>query len=832
MIWLDKRGETVSTTMRSLMPAVILASIAAWDLAAAQEASQTTKGQTAELRASEGLEEIVVTAERRSESLQRTAIAISAVTSEELQDANVTRPEDLQRIVPGLSVFRAFGGMNNIYVRGIGAQIANAFGDQSVAQSLDGVYVARGTALSGAFLDVQRVEILKGPQGTLYGRNATGGAINYISNRPELGTTGGGAEVQFGNYKDVEFKGFVNIPLLPTLAMRAAFGYIKHDGYIESSGTDDQDTQAGRLSFNFTPNDKSSLLVVTDYSQDRGNGTGEVVLNRTADHASAITGSPWTGPPIGNYAPANYDGTLQNPGMGCTLLPSPNRCVPPNTVTFNPNLYGPGKGGYALNPNSVGVWPPGGFLNNRNWGAMAQLDVTVGDFATFTAIPAYRSTLGRWHNPAGGYNTLVDTPADQSSVELRLASSNSRQLKWLAGLYYFDEKQTPTEDYWNFNQVPGGLITNQGTIGRRYHLKDTSYAAFTQATWSLTDAFRVTGGLRYTYEKKTGTGQFRIGEPAYTDIGGTPFCPVGVLGTTYDLPTSNCLVPLNNSKSWNATNWKAGMEYDLRPESLVYINVSTGFHAGGLNDGIPSSTYAASYEPEKITAYAVGSKNRFMDDRLQVNAEAFVWKFKRKQYGALSVLNPPVVGFPILNVGDLNEQGLDVDVNYRLTTADLFGVSFEYLHSKFVDYVFTPTSTVDCGAPLGFAPVLGIPIMDCRGKSVPNAPKFSATLSYEHVFIVQTAGDLTLGARSHVQSETDLTIGAPAWAKQKGYTTSDLWLSFGPHAGRYKLTLFVNNAENTEAYSNAQQSFNSNDPTWWGDIKAPRTFGGRFAANF
>jgi iron complex outermembrane receptor protein len=812
---------------------VALGASVAGNNALAQSAGASAQASTAQEGTTEstgGLEEIVVTAERRAESLQKTPIAIAVVTPEELQDANVNRPEDLSKLVPGLSVFRAFGGMNNIYVRGIGAQIANAFGDESVAQSLDGVYVARGTALSGAFLDAQRVEILKGPQGTLYGRNATGGAINYISNKPSF-TSEGGAEVQYGNYNDIEANGFVNIPVSSVFAMRAAVGYIKHDGYIESSDANDQDTLAGRVSFNFVPNEATSLLVVADYSQDKGTGTGEVVLNRNSNHAQAVTSDPWSGPPIGNYAPANYNGTLQNPGVGCTLLPSPNQCVPPNTVTYNPNFYGPGVGGYALNPDTIGRWPPGGFLGNRNWGVMAQLDMKLGDFANLTVIPAYRDTLARWVNPAGGYNTIVDTPAEQRSVEMRLASQSNQRFSWLVGLYYFDETQDPNENYWNFNQVPGGLISNQGEIGRRYHLEDLSYAAFTQETLSVTDSFRVTGGLRYTYEKKTGTGQFLIGEPAYVDIG-TPFCPVGVAGTTYDLATSNCVVPLNNKLTSDATNWKAGFEYDVAPSSMAYFNVSTGFHAGGLNDGIASATYTANYKPETITAYALGSKNRFLDDRLQVNAEAFKWDFKNKQYGALSVLNPPVVGFPILNVGDLHEYGVDLDVTYQLTHSDLIGASLEYLHSRFDNYIFSPTSTVDCGAPIGVVPVLGIPIENCGGKSVPNAPRYSATLSYEHVFKLQSAGDVTLGARSHIQSDTDLTIGAPAWARQSGYSKSDLWLGYGPASGRYKITLFVNNVENSQTYSNAQQSFNSNDPTWWGDIQPPRTYGVRIRAGW
>src|SRR5882757_9792264 len=129
------------------------------------------------------LQEIVVTAEKRSENLQKTPIAIEVIPGTMLVEAAVSSVEDMAKLVPQLAVYRASGGMNNIYLRGIGSQVQNSFADLAVAQNIDGVYVARGEALAGAFLDIQRVEVLEGPQGTLYGRNATGGAINYITNK-------------------------------------------------------------------------------------------------------------------------------------------------------------------------------------------------------------------------------------------------------------------------------------------------------------------------------------------------------------------------------------------------------------------------------------------------------------------------------------------------------------------------------------------------------------------------------------------------------------------------------------------------------------------------
>ncbi len=156
--------------------ATIILSLIAAGTAWGQDASSSIGAAT-----SSELEEIVVTAEKRSESLQKTPIVIEVISGNTLQDAAVSSVEDLTKLVPQLAVYRASGGMNNIYLRGIGSEVQNSFADLAVAQNIDGVYVARGEALAGAFLDIQRVEVLEGPQGTLYGRNATGGAINYIT---------------------------------------------------------------------------------------------------------------------------------------------------------------------------------------------------------------------------------------------------------------------------------------------------------------------------------------------------------------------------------------------------------------------------------------------------------------------------------------------------------------------------------------------------------------------------------------------------------------------------------------------------------------------------
>jgi len=252
---------------------VAIAAFALWpltiEIASAQEAQNSAATQApSNDEQSVGLQEIVITAQRHEETAQHAAIAISTLSGDDIKNANVTRPGGLTAQIPSLQVADDTGPYSIFYVRGVGNFAANGLSDAALAFNFDGVTVSR-SGTSGFFYDLERVEVLKGPQGTLYGRNATGGAINVLSKQPVLGEFGADASLEYGNYSTVRVDGMVNLPLTQTAATRVAAFHVKHDGYMQD-GTDDQDDSGGRLSFRFTPDDSLNISLVADTFKQGG----------------------------------------------------------------------------------------------------------------------------------------------------------------------------------------------------------------------------------------------------------------------------------------------------------------------------------------------------------------------------------------------------------------------------------------------------------------------------------------------------------------------------------------------------------------------------------
>ena len=212
------------------------------------------------------------TAQQREKKKQKAANAVSAVAGDTLTRSSVTQATDLTRLVPSIQVAPA-SALTQIYLRGVGTFGSNAFADQGVAFNLDGVYLSRPAAPAGLFYDLERIEVLKGPQGTLYGRNATGGAINVITAKPRLGELGGYANAEYGNYNALKGSAAVNVPLGEHAAFRLAGQYAKHDGYY-SDGYDDEDTQAVRGQLKFDTGNGFSALFSADYAHVGGMGSG------------------------------------------------------------------------------------------------------------------------------------------------------------------------------------------------------------------------------------------------------------------------------------------------------------------------------------------------------------------------------------------------------------------------------------------------------------------------------------------------------------------------------------------------------------------------------
>lgn len=780
--------------------------LAALSCAAFAESADTGEAPSPEQRAEDqGLQEVIVTAQRREESSQRTALAIQAISSEELARSGVTRPEDLAAVATGVQV-GVGGNIPQVYIRGVGNYATNNFSESAVAFNLDGVYVSRGWATRGAYFDLDRVEVLKGPQGTLYGRNASGGAINLISAVPRLGETSGYFEGEGGNYNLASGTGAINVPFGETFALRLAGQYINRDGYLDS-GYDDEKSQSVRLQALYRPNDNFSTLLRVSYSRNDGNGAGE---------------TPTTG--YGN-----------NPWMGSS-----------NEATSN-ILHYPFGGNPATGQGFVPLLTEGqlgrGYLDNHVYGVSADLTWDAG-FGTLTLIPAYRSGAQRDLFYVTDFSIQEAESDHQSSVEVRLSNQTDR-LKWVLGGYYFNEDQANLAGQ-NMNYTDGN-ISGQ-VIPPDFHDNIASAAAFGQATYSLIDTFRLTAGLRYTHEHKTEDGQLVsyagpngpggscIDPFAFNPLVGQPASPV-----QYAACVAN--VPLADKTNFNKFTYKGGFEYDLAERSMLYGNVSTGFKSGGFYAGFPGHD---TFKPETVKAYDVGVKNRFFNNRLQVNLEGFYWRYVDEQVSHLGYGGVPnYYTFVTDNASRATSFGGELDVDFLPTPADKVGVSVQYDRSKYDDFTYfweTPIfGAPNVGCQVGaLNPATGTQAVNCSGKQLFRTPTWTGNASYEHTFDLASGAAVTGAIRSQFSSSYYLSVEYVPNELQSGFGLVDADLTYTSPNKRWSITAWGRNLGNKAVFDFGYQSpyVKGFDPYATspyglveGALRPPRTYGVRARVN-
>ncbi len=719
-----------------------------------------------------GLDEIVVTAQRRTENLQKVAIAVTAISTDDLVNAGVTDTIGLTKLVPALVVQPGGGSNTGFYLRGVGTLGPNSFSENAIAFNYGGVYIGRPTAPIGALFDLARVEVLKGPQGTLYGRNATGGAINVLPNRPDLSRSSGEVGVEIGNYNLRKGNAVINTPLSETLAVRIAGQALDRDGYL-SDGYDDEKGEAARASLLWEPNDRLSLLVMGDYFHQGGKGVGGVLVP-----GSLSPTAPAVSDRIGGSEPASIaELRLRFPG-----LINPGLVVPPQKDGFNDNTF---------------------------WGVSATLDYTF-DAGTLTVLPAYRDSRPDFRFYSVGFRGDMQETSKQSSLEVRFASAEDSAFRYVLGGFLFRDKVDALNSFFQ-----GGLSTTTFMP----HQDTTSKAVFGQGTYDVAPAFRLVAGIRYTHENKEQT---------------TPLRQSNVFNPNPPFLTAT------GDENFESVTWKGGIEFDAGPQSLLYANVATGFKAGGFYPAVGKN----SFEPEKLTAYTLGSKNRFLDNRLQLNAEAFWWDYQDQQIGYIGPVEvrPGAYGQASVtaNVGQARMYGLDLEAQYRLTRDDEIGINLQYMDSKYKSFVYTAISANGAPLPSGCAvtPNTSLPVeaparlftVDCSGKSAVNAPKWSLNLSYEHTFTLPGDYALMAGARSRIESGRFLSIDYRPEQHQGGYMTSDIWLTLEAPENSWSLTAFVNNLEDKDIYSTSVTRPILN--VVYNGLRPPRTYGLRGTVRF
>ncbi len=760
-------------------------------LACAQDAQTgaTKTGNTSSVTENnEGITEVTITAERRSQSAQKSALSVSVISGDDLKKGGISNVKTLLDAVPGLDITHA-NVNSNISLRGLGSGGSTQYSDPVIAFNIGGVPLSRQFATTAAMYDLQRVEVLKGPQGTLYGRNATVGALNLLPNRPSQhfeANIGGG----IGNYGAVTTTGMINLPLSADWAGRFAFSTNKHDGYL-NNGYDDANNQAGRLSLLYKPNSDFDMLLWADVYHDDSKGPGSIFRYVTPGQKWQVPGDPWTG-----------------------LLPA--GC---GNVSLCPTWGDSAGAPFATPFKGLSVVGDDGFVKLTQVITAAELNWNT-PIGRLTIIPAHVATDLNTYTYSAGLTFKIRNKTYQDSFEARLASNDDSRLKWLVGLFAFREHINSRQDSFE----PNGY-----QIIASPNLVNESAAIFGQSTYSFTDKFRVTAGLRYSSEHKTQDG-FTLFDGAFT----TTTCPspavvvtgsVTAYGNLY--PVGYCLAPNGGDLNSKDTSYKIGVEYDLAPKSLIYANVSTGYKAGGFAAGLAPNTYL----PEKLTAYQIGSKNRFFNNRVQANVELFYWKYRNQQVSILQALHPAgQSAWPVNVPGWL--KGVDSDFAWQISSSDRLSLSLLYAEGQYDLY---PTVISSGGALGGLTDYPRI-----------NLPRYSGTLKYQHTFDLHGNGSLDFNADMHFESGAWLRpivyAGRRPGDYRDAFQTGNVSLTWNNPAETLSITGYINNVSNAAIIGTGTSGGVSSGTFYrpatnaadarYATLDAPRTYGVRFNKSF
>lgn len=795
---------------RELLMSASFVAICAVNTAYAQQAPKDSPddASAAGSRSQEGqLAEIIVTAQRKEESLQTAPVAVAVVGGEDLVKAGITAPGRLQELVPALAIEPTSSG-NLIFIRGVGNFALTANSDPSTAFNYDEVYVGRPTSSNGVFYDLQRVEVLKGPQGTLYGRNATAGAINVIPVQPQLGEWAGYLVASYGNYNAVVAEGAINVPLGANGALRVSGNLSQRDGYLKDGSSDD-DTKGIRVQLKAELTPTLTIRTSFDYSHVNGRGEGVTYLNRFV------------------FNPATSSFVVTPSGLALDEgVRSPAAQAFRQTIAFTAI-------GARANPLTVQSG-----LNNRYYGASVNLAWETG-LGTLTVIPAWR--YAEIDSIAGAaFVARSREKDDQQSLELRFASRRLSIFDLTAGAYYYNEA------------IRGrGVIALESANNYTTSRYDTlSKAIYGRLTAHLSDALRVTGGLRYTHDrKKTDSSSIALTVRCPVIVAGAPSCPTAPLLTyTQELeaqpriPIAGGALPLGGGAVLTRTDtinkltirrgeltYRGAVEFDLGPRSLLFASVETGYRSGGFNIAQGRAPYA----PEYITAYTLGSKNRLFDNRVQLNLEGFVWKYRDQQLsyiGLDSTLRPANVTD---NIGRSTIKGIEGELKVLAMRNTLLSANVQYLDAKYDSFNYqTP---VAAGRPNTSCPVSvnatnnTLYDVNCSGFPAFNAPKWTVNLAAQQTFEL---GDYQVQLSADTQHRSSRYIYFQYQPSQfvNGEWRSNAQVSFGPRDERWSVAAFVRNIEDNRTLVFAPQ--HPSLPTVTAQVTAPRTYGARFGVTF
>jgi iron complex outermembrane recepter protein len=671
---------------------------------------------------SDVLQTIVVTSERRTEDLQEVPAAITAISGDQLQTRGVTDLTQLSLLVPSAR-FSVETNVVQVFIRGIGTEIDSPFVPEPVATNVNDVYVPRWLTKAALF-DLNRIEVLPGPQGTLYGKSALGGVVNISANEPTQELMAA-ATVEAGNYSLVHFTGVLNTPITDDFAVRVALNTVDHDGYL-TNGTDTEHSTAVRVSALYTPADAFSLLL-----------WGSYYINH--DRPQSATYVPYPDPGDSWIQPSHDP------------LPLSKAFYPPD--------------GYDL-ADTHGRYQSAVLGGRVTW----KLDDVV-----FTYIPSFLSAQSLDNHILEGFPAPDTANIHQSTQELRVAGTPPGPFSYLGGFYWYREESDWTAYLGDY--LGGYAVPNVAT----------GYAGYGQGTYAIQNWVRATAGIRYSRDKEDA--------PDAADIypAGTP--PNYTEG----------LIPFSARARWDHVDWKVGLEADVTDHSLVYGNVQTGYDPGGYQSVQP--TAGTALQEQKMLGYTVGTKNRFLNDHVQLNDELYYYDYKNyvltAQSGASSLA---------FNVPRSRIYGDELDAIVGFDEGTQLNASVGLLSAKITQ--FTVNGISYSGYELPDASQATVSVGAQQSWHLPTGSvKFRVDTHYEDGF---------WGTFDHARS------GVP---RQPAFTKTDISVIYYSAGGGWDVGIWGRNLENSSVYGAIAGTGFPPPFAASGYQEPPRTFGVRVHVN-
>ena len=739
------------------------------------------------------IEEIVVTAQKREENLQDTPIAITAFTEESLEGRMINDISKLADFTPNVifDTTTPISGLSNgaaVFIRGVGQLDFGLTTDPGVGTYIDGVYSSRAVGGVLDVVDIERIEILRGSQGTLFGRNTIGGAINITTKRPAE-TFGGMVEATFGEFERTDFKASVDIPIAEKFLTKLAFSSKNRNGFVDRISVGDrlgdEDRQSVRGSFLLQATDDIELYATLDYTNIDEQSAGSVMV-----------------------------GITEFPGAPPLLAPSSTWAYNQVFVPANPGAvpYTPEQFLLDGNDRTLATGPTGTDLESV--GATLTFSWSL-PWVEFKSISSYRDTEGEFYrDPDNSSIQITETSNpnynhEQFSQELQVtgASFNDR-LQYVLGAYYFEEDGTDDVfvPIYGALPTPAGLLALPLYINNFVLVDNSSKAVFGQGTFDLTDQVAVTFGLRYTEDDKS----FGYRQYISPDPGGN-IAVLALLGPPVTVPgPAGAIVFWDEvSDEFSELNIRAGIEYQFNDDTLLYFTYADGYKSGGFNFRyvVPRAGPLA-FDPETLESYEVGVKWQGLDDRLRLNAAGFI-----SEYGDVQIQLFETGGGPLTqNAGVADIIGVEVEVTAVPHERLLLNAGFGYINAEY-DELNLPTTNVAQAINLD--------------TKLPNTPETTVNISAEYTHPLAWGSLIARGDYRYTDDLYNDAQNSP-FLYQDGYHTFNASLTFT--TGNWDFSVFGTNLTDKRFITSGDSNFGLGFHE--ANYNRPREFGGLIRYRF